>query len=232
MCGRLNVVDAPGVRALCDTLDIDLGRENQIFSRYIGAANLVSIVRRHRSQVIMQPATWWLLLDKTDDGFKPSRYTSINTRYDSLNNPRKAGYRPYREGRIVIPVSGFGESEYRQSKLLHCHDMTAEKGLLLGGLCKEWLHPHTGEIRLSCSVITLPPHPKLQYIHSKSMPLLLSHDKILIDAWLDNEGVSCEAFDYLLSPHLPQPLVVQQIAKPTQFEQLIGQPFTLSADDE
>jgi putative SOS response-associated peptidase YedK len=231
MCGRLNVVDDPGVRALCDSLDIELGWENQIFSRYTGAASQVSVVRQSEGVRKLENATWWLLLDITEDGFRPSKYTSINTRYDSLNNPRKAGYRPFRQGRIVIPVKGFGESEYQKGKLLHCHDMVAEEGLLLGGLCKEWVHPDTGEVRLSCSVITLPPHEKLASIHSKSMPMILPNDRTLLDNWLDNEHTDTAQFTPLLRPFIPQNLQVQQIARPKQYEQVIGEPFVIPADE-
>lgn len=56
--------------------------------------------------------------------------------------------------------------------------MEAETGgLLLGGLCREWHHRTTGEVKLSCSVITLPPHDKLKHIHSKEMPLILPQDQ-------------------------------------------------------
>ncbi len=53
--------------------------------------------------------------------------------------------------------------------------MEAETGgLILGGLYREWMHQTTGEVKISCSVITLPPHDKLKlklkHIHSKAMP--------------------------------------------------------------
>ncbi|MCC2607664.1 SOS response-associated peptidase family protein [Planctobacterium marinum] len=231
MCGRLNVTDAPGVRALCDAMDIELGYEPQIFQRYIGAANKVSVVRQKNGRRIMENALWWLLLEATETGFKPSRYTSINTRYDSLNNPRKAGYRPFRQSRILIPVTGFGESEYQKGKLLHCHDMQAKDGaLLMAGLCKEWTHSGTGESITSCSVITLPPHPKLQNIHSKSTPMMFPQDSALIDAWLDEDNQQVEQFEPLLQPCIYQDLVVQQIAKPSQYQQTLGEPFSLAAD--
>lgn len=230
MCGRLNVIDDPSVRALCETLDIDLGWESQIFSRYIGAANQVSIVRQIDGQRRLENAIWWLLLDKTESGFKPSKYTSINTRYDSLHNPRKAGYRPFRENRIIIPVKGFGESEYQKGKMLHCHDIQSDMGLLMGGLCKEWVHPTTGEFKLSCSIITLPPHQKLSAIHSKSMPLILPNNETIIANWLDNTQSDVGQFSPLLQPYIPQDLQIQQIAKPKQYEQTIGAPFVIPSD--
>lgn len=233
MCGRLNVTDDPAVRALCDAMDIELNYEPQIFSRYLGAASKISLVRQSQGRRIMQNAIWWLLLEATEIGFKPSKYTSINTRYDSLNNPRKAGFRPFRQSRVVIPVKGFGESEYKSGKLLHCHDLQARDGaMLMGGLCKDWQHTMTGEVVTSCSVITLPPHPKLQHIHSKSTPMMLPFDKNLIDAWLDEQNQQVEQFTPLLNPTIYQDLQAQKIAKPSKYNEQIGEAFTISADDE
>ncbi len=231
MCGRLNVTDDPALRGLCETLGIELWPQQQVFGRYISAAKPVSIVRQQQGKREMLNATWWLLLDKTDAGFKPSKYTSINTRYDSLHNPRKAGYKPYREGRIVIPVTGFGESEYRSGKLLHCHDLTAADGaMLLAGLSKEWRHPQTGETRMSCSVITLPPHPKLQHIHSKSTPMMLPAVPAIVDRWLDCSTPEVADLAPLLNPSIPYDLQAQQIAKPSQYQQTIGDAFILQKD--
>lgn len=232
MCGRLNITDDPGVRALCDALDIEPGYEPQILQRYRGAASKISIVREKSGKRMMENAIWWLLLEPTDTGFKPSRYTSINTRYDSLNNPRKAGYRPFRQSRVLIPVKGFGESEYKSGKLLHCHDMQAKEGaLLMAGLCKEWRHSGTGESVTSCSVITLPPHPKLQHIHAKSTPMMFPQDSGLIDAWLDEENQQVEQFEPLLQPTIYQDLVAQQIAKPSKYDEPVGEPFDIVKDN-
>ena len=92
MCGRLNVTDDPSVRALCEAMDIELGfspetMEPQIFQRYLGAASKISIVRESGGKRIMQNATWWLLLEPTETGFKPSKYTSINTQTTSRYSP-------------------------------------------------------------------------------------------------------------------------------------------------
>ena len=109
--------------------------------------------------------------------------------------------------------------------------MQAKDGaLLLAGLCKDWKHSVTGEIVTSCSVITLPPHPKLQYIHSKSTAMMFPQDKGLISAWLDENNQQVEQFEPLLQPTIYQDLVAQQIAKPSKYEDLIGEPFEIPAD--
>jgi putative SOS response-associated peptidase YedK len=182
MCGRLNVIDDPGVQALCRELQIQLFSAPLCFSRFIRATNTVSIVRQVQGIRRMDNAIWWLLLEPSATGFKPSRYTSFNTRYDKLNVKGSAGYQAYRHSRCVIPATDFGETEYLNGKPLHYHDMVAKDGaLLFGGLCREWLNKDTGETALSCSIITLAPHPKLSAIHSKASPLMLPLDMQLID---------------------------------------------------
>jgi putative SOS response-associated peptidase YedK len=137
MCGRLNVIDDTGVRELCEGLEIRLFPERQLFSRFIRATNQVSIIRKKSDVRRIDNATWWLLLEPTVTGFKPSKYTSFNTRFDKLNVKGSAGYQAYRYSRCVIPAKGFGESEYVNNKPLHYHDLVAKDGaILLGGLCR------------------------------------------------------------------------------------------------
>lgn len=231
MCGRLNVTDDPAVLALCEHLGINLATAAMHFRRYIGAAQSVSIIRQDSAGRRCDSATWWLLLDKTDTGFKPSKYTSFNTRYDKLDVPRSAGYLPFRQQRCIIPAKGFGESEFKQGKRVHCHDMTATDGAIaFGGLYREWIHQDTGESVFSCSIITLPPNPKLANIHSKSIPLMLPQDPNTLDAWLDPNFQNTQAFATLLQPKLRHTLTVQQIAKPSDWQATIGDPFVISAD--
>ncbi|NNJ73472.1 MAG: DUF159 family protein, partial [Enterobacterales bacterium] len=162
--------------------------------------------------------------------FKPSKYTSFNTRYDKLNIPRSAGFQAYRKSRCIIPVIGFGETEFKDRKAQHYHDMVGlDKPLLMGGLTRVWRHPKTGQTTRSCSVITVPPHPKLQHIHSKSMPLIMPHDKGLISNWLNPELQNTEMFASLLSPNIPQNLLATPIDKPSTY-QATADSFTIAAD--
>jgi len=217
MCGRLNVIDDYGVRQLCEQLRIPLGIEPELSRRFTRATDKVAIITRKQEQNVITPAIWWLLLEPTEDGFKPSKYTSFNTRYDKLNVPKSAGFKPYRQSRCLVPAKGFGESEFQNKKPLHYHDFEATEGqaIVFGGLYREWIHSVTGELVTSCSIITLPPHEKLAPYHSKSMPLIMPHDMNLFEAWLDPTFNDVRQFEYLLSPYLPQDLIVQQIDKPS-----------------
>ncbi|WP_445429101.1 SOS response-associated peptidase family protein [Alishewanella sp. HL-SH05] len=163
-------------------------------------------------------------------GFKPSKYTSFNTRYDKLNVKGSAGYQAYRQSRCVIPAKGFGETEYLNYKPLHYHDMVAKDGaILLGGLCREWINKDTGETAQSCSVITLPPHPKLMHIHSKASPLLMPLNTELVDRWLDESITDPIEFEPLLQPHIPYDLMATQIDKPSTYNYL-DMPSSIAKD--
>jgi putative SOS response-associated peptidase YedK len=226
----MNVADDPAIHAICDQLEIQLWPSKRIFSRFLRATNPVNIIRQQNGQRRMDEAIWWLLLDKTDNGFKPSKYTSFNTRYDKLDVPRSAGYKAYRTSRCVIPVTGFGESEYKNGKPLHYHDMVANDGaFFLGGLYRQWAHPATGEVQLSCSVITLPPHPKLNAIHTKASPLMFAPNSPWLSAWLDDAITYSTQFKPLLTPNIPIDLLAVQIDKPSTYN-AVDEPFMIMAD--
>jgi putative SOS response-associated peptidase YedK len=219
MCGRLNIADPQKLSNLLAEFEITLQADDFLSGRFKRATDHLSILTAEDNQIALTPAIWWLLLERTETGFKASKYTSFNTRYDKLHVPRSAGYKAYRESRCIIPVNGFGESEYVNRKPVHYHDMVgAEQPLLLGGLTRTWHHQGSGKIYHSCSVITKPPHPKLKHIHSKSMPLILPQDKSLVYDWLNPRINDVEQFEFLLEPFLPQDLIAMPIAKPSTYQ--------------
>lgn len=244
MCGRLNVIDDPAVVGLCEVLGIKLYPNEQsseikhlpdgrpipnTFRRFVRAAEWVGVIREVNQQRVFEPATWWLLLEQTDIGFKPSKYTSFNTRYDKLNTPRSAGFRAFRQSRCIIPVKGFGETQGKGTKVIYT-DFEAKNGALaLGGLCREWVHSITGERALSCSVITLPPHDKLKPYHEKSMPLILNQSDGSMNMWLDSTLTDVSVFESFLQPFLGQDLFATQIDKPSS-HQPVGESELIISD--
>jgi putative SOS response-associated peptidase YedK len=233
MCGRLNVANDDFVQTLCRSLGIDLGATPIIENRFVRAASRVQIIREVNGQRVMQNATWWLLLEPSATGFKPSRYTSFNTRYDKLNVPRSAGYQSFRTSRCIIPARGFGETEFdkQDSKKgpKRYHDLTAiNSAIAFGGLYKEYTDKETGEVTLGCSVITLPPHQKLENIHTKASPLMLPQNATL-DAWLDSNNQNVDSFSHLLTPTIWQDLQAVEIDKPSHYTP-ISEPVVIARD--
>jgi len=230
MCGRFNATFDSGVKKIYSQLNIHKVIDKPIDKRFVKAADTVSIVRNKASQRRVENASWWLLLTPTETSFKPSKYTSFNTRYDKLTVQGSAGYQAFKSSRCIIVVKGFGETEFINKKPIHYYDMQAQQGgLLLGGLCREWQHQQTGKIQTSCSVITLPPHPKLQHIHSKAMPLILPQENSVIDTWLDPYCQDTEQLMPLLRPNIPQNLIAQQIDKPASYTG-VNEPLLISQD--
>ena len=238
MCGRLNVTDSPGVRQLCDQLEISFWPEEGMrFSRFVRATERVTIVLEQQGKRVARNAIWWLLLEPEHSTgimhFKPSRYTSFNTRYDKLNVPRSAGYHSFRQHRCVIPVAGFGESQKIGSKMTY-HDMIAEPDaqLAMGGLYREW-HGHDSHgnefVETSCSVVTLPPHEKLMDVHQKSTPLMLSLKDNSLQRWLDADTTEPQALEDLLIPKIRHQFKVQPINKPSLY-QPAGESYVLEPD--
>jgi len=50
------------------------------------------------------------------------------------------------------------------------------------------------------------------------MPLILPQEPALVDSWLSTDITDTQQFSSLLSPHIPQPLIAQQIDKPSSYQ--------------
>lgn len=232
MCGRLNVIDDDSVVNLCEQLGLDLGSHvNQHQGRFIRATQHVEVILRNEHGIQKVPAIWWLLLDRITaaDGevtFKPSRYTSFNTRVDKLNVPRSAGYQSFRHQRCVVLVKGFGESQKTASGMQYT-DFIAEQGecIALAGLYRIW---QPGNVR-SFSIITTAAHPKLAPFHQKASPLILNQQDDSLRLWLDPSMTDVEQLMPLLEPSLPQHLKAQPIDKPGSY-QPIAQAIAINQD--
>lgn len=228
MCGRLNVTDnpmlielleqlgihlapAPG-KALPEQYPLQLSLDLPIRTgRFIRATSLVTMVLQQHGQRRLQDAIWWLLLEPTEQGFKPGPYTSFNTRADKLHVSGSAGYQAYRQQRCIIPATGFGETEIVQGVSRYT-DFIGQHALAFAGLYRTWLNKSTGELTYSCSIITLAPHPKLMPFHSKAMPMMLP--AFAYDDWL-NPDTNINQFNDLLQPKLYTGLKAFPINKPS-----------------
>lgn len=230
MCGRLNITDDPLTNQLLLELGIENHHESIPTRRFVRATENVNIVIEEQGKRRMQAATWWLLQEPTEHGFKPSRYTSFNSRYDKLNTPHSAAFLPFRQTRCLVIANGFGETLDKGKQPKRYFDFwTAQTPLIFAGLYKTWRHPHLGALLYSFSIITLPPHPKLVCYHDKASPMMLPNDIGWLNAWLDPRNQHVEQFSPLLTPTIYQPLWVQEIDKPSTYQALSA--ATLIASD-
>ncbi|QTH72070.1 SOS response-associated peptidase family protein [Pseudoalteromonas xiamenensis] len=238
MCGRLNITDDPWVTQILLDFGIENPYEPRHLGRFIRATQEISIVLEEKvkattgpmTQRRVQSAAWWLLQEATANGFQPSRYTSFNSRYDKLFVPSSAAYHPFQSSRCIIIANGFGETQETGKVKRYFDFRTAHEPILFAGLYRIWQHTHQHAPFYSCSIITLPPHPKLQCYHDKASPMMLPNDRDLIDAWLDPDFHHVEAFRPLLMPSLYQPLWVQEVDKPSTY-QPIGAEHCIPSDN-
>lgn len=223
MCGRLNVTDNPLLIELLEQLGIQLFPAAPVqmqlnlpirTGRFIRATNLVSIVLQQDGQRRLQDAIWWLLLEPTEQGFKPGPYTSFNTRSDKLHIRGSAGFQAFRQQRCIIPASGFGETETNQGASRYT-DFIGQRALAFAGLYRTWLNKSSGEQIYSCSIITLAPHPKLMPYHSKAMPMMLPANAF--DLWLAQDN-NINQFNDLLQPRIYTGLQAIPINKPSLYQ--------------
>ncbi|MCP3870305.1 MAG: SOS response-associated peptidase [Gammaproteobacteria bacterium] len=229
MCGRFNIIDDLAVQILCERLGIDTARWPLRFSNDVAPSSRISLIRENSEGRRVDDAIWWLLLEKTPSGWRPNhRYATFNTRYDKLHKKQSVGYRPFRNGRCIIPASGFVEG-LQGTKTYHQLDGT--EGIGFAGLYRTWIDETTGEITYSASIITLAPHPRFSGIHEKAFPMMLDiGDEATVNRWLDPEFHKVDKFQELLKPRLVTSLRACPIDRPST-RNPVGEQFVIAADD-
>jgi len=231
MCGFIgNVTDSPLVQALLERLGVTHLQSRLHNNPGTGPAASIDIVRMEDDDVQVSSAIWWLLLEASERGLKPSKYTSFNTRSDKLNTPRSAGYKAYREARCIIPATYIIEGEGAKGARRYHRIEPIRCAFALGGLYRRWLDPVSNAEQLSCSIITLPPHPLWQGIHSKSTPLFLPTDQPeLVRRWLDPQLQDVSMFGALMRPWFNESMACTPIERPG-LQRVLANPFAIPAD--
>lgn len=218
MCGRFQLKQTNETTTLLNALKI---KGQARFSDDIAPGSLISFIHKES----LDTAIWWLLLEH--DTHKPNyKYASFNSRSDKLNQPRSAGFKPFRESRCIIPASGFVEG-LGDKKTYHKIELE-DQAIAFGGLFKEHINKDSGEIIYSASIITLPPVQKWVNIHPKSIPLMLDYkNQELIDKWLDPDFKNVKEFNDILEPAIHQTQRVTPIDKPSKWNP-IGESYLIS----
>lgn len=231
MCGWIgNVTDSPLTRALLSILGMEELLPRLRDNPGSGPASSIDIIiGGQRPQVV--EALWWLLLERQEGCFRPSKYTSFNTRSDRLDEKRSVGYLPYRRSRCLVPASYFIEGTGPKGRRLYHRIEPGSVAFALGGLYRAWVDREGGEVVHSCSIITLPPHPGAawQGIHPKSTPLMLPADPEVIGRWLDPEFDRVEEFEPLLEPRFRQAVRCVPVERPGNQRQ-IGETVAIDPD--
>ena len=202
MCTNYALSKKKGTIQLSMKLDID--PDLLIFGDHRPGYTVSVIAQRNGTREAL-PATWWLYLMQTDKGLKPNpKYFSVNSKSSKLHT------RPeFKRSRCIIPASLFTESQ--SGKRPHILEPDDGSALAFGGIYKENIDKVTGEVVHSAAIITLPGHPALENIHSKSTPMMLSEESF--DSWLDPSIVDTDQFSSLLEPVIHTPLRATPVDK-------------------
>ncbi|MFT5162817.1 MAG: putative SOS response-associated peptidase YedK [Alteromonadaceae bacterium] len=221
-------MDDPLTRILCEQLGLFDQQQSLRFSHDVAPASTISMIKQgNDGQRSIEDAVWWLLMDKSQDGYKANyKYASFNSRSDKLNSPQAIAYQPYRTSRCIIPASSFVEGQDKQY-----HQLTPVNSAIgFGGIYKTWVNENNGERLHSASIITIPGHSKFEHIHRKSLPLMLPmNNQHLIEAWLNPQFDRVEKFDKFLQPFLRHEFTATPIDKPSK-RNPIGLSETISMD--
>jgi len=206
MCGAIGrVSDNPWVKLLMQRLNIAIETGNDYNIRPNAT---LPIAIGNQGEIRGVNASWWLFQTRSEKGYTyDKRYKSFNTRKEKLFSNRK---RDFGYHRCVIPASCFYEWKGERFKI-----EAVEGAIAFGGLYKRW-PLDSGEsgsngYHYSCSIITLPPHPKLSHIHDKSIPLMLLEEEIT--PWLDDSFHNLNYWQKTLESRIRFDLAVTPVDK-------------------
>ena len=225
MCGRVNVIDNPGLVQLLRDLGIDLGLPTLV---NVAPTERLSVVLERDHQRSIDSARWWLTPAWASE--VNQKYAMFNARSETLATSR-AFSKPFRSQRGIVPVSSFiewrKEGDIKQPFLIS----SASGAFAMAALWEVW---HGGEAPLlTCTLVTTAAAPAFQPWHHR-MPVVLAPQEY--DVWLDNSR-ALEPHDEMFSPRLKEPWSVCPLSrtasnarnKDPQVMESIGEAVVLAA---
>lgn len=201
MCGRFNVIDNPGLRALLADLGLDLGLPA---AANIAPTESVSLVRAEAGSNLVDPARWWLT-----PSWAPrveQKYAMFNARSETLASSR-AFRRPFASQRGIVPMSSFIEWRVEQGVKQPWLISSDSGALAVAALWDLWRGE--GRALLSCTLVTTAAADSFRPWHAR-MPVVLAPADY--GRWLDNSS-PVPADDPLFAPRLAVPLVLAPLAR-------------------
>ncbi|MEX1198234.1 MAG: hypothetical protein WEB57_10280 [Pseudohongiellaceae bacterium] len=108
------------------------------------------------------------------------------------------GCQPFREFRRIISASSFIE-ELCDKSTYHKIELDRQ-AIAFGGLYQDYVDLETGEAAIGTIISPVPPPTQETGTHPESMPLILSREPHVLDAWLDPNSQNVDQFEWLLQP--------------------------------
>jgi putative SOS response-associated peptidase YedK len=172
MCGRYNITNVEPMRRLMARLGLNAMPRPHL---NVPPGAIGEIVIETDECRELQQAVWSMLIEPKRDGngYRPDpKYTTFNAQSRRLTTS-PLWKRHYRHCRAILPASGFHERQGTQAhkQCMNIHGSGDNSALALANLYQEW--QFGDESVISFAVITLPPHPRFEHVHAKSIPLML-----------------------------------------------------------
>ena len=175
MCGRVNVIDNPGLVQLLRDLGIDLVLPTSV---NVAPTERLPLVLEQGHQRSMDSARWWLTPAWASQ--VSQKYAMFNARSETLATSR-AFSKPFKSQRGIVPVSSFiewrKEGDIKQPFLIS----SASGAFAMAALWEVW---QGGDAPLlTCTLVTTAAAPEFEPWHHRMPVVLAPHE---YDAWLDN----------------------------------------------
>ncbi|MEM6580226.1 MAG: SOS response-associated peptidase [Pseudomonadota bacterium] len=199
MCGRFNVIDNPGLRALLKDLGIDLTLPS---AANVAPTEDVQLLRDRGTERTLETARWWLTPSwaRAVD----QKYAMFNARSESLSTSR-AFRHPFKSQRGVVPMSGFIEWRKEGNSKQPWLISNEESALAIAALWDVWSRDDT--TLLSCTLVTTAAAADFAPWHHR-MPVMLTLREC--ERWLDgNQLIDSE--DPLFRDELKYPLILKAL---------------------
>jgi putative SOS response-associated peptidase YedK len=187
MCGRYV---SPAQAAI--EREWEVGRKSNpdpFRQRYnVAPTQQVPVLRRAADADVLElAAARWGLVPHWWSKPKPPAFSTINARSEEA--AAKPFWRePFRRSRCLLPAVGWYEWQEgelvkgRRQKLPFYLTLASGELAGLAGLLSAWTDPGTGEVLLTCAILTRPPSPSAAVVHDR-MPVILA--KQAQAEWLD-----------------------------------------------
>lgn len=175
MCGRVNVIDNPGLVQLLRDLGIDLALPTSV---NVAPTERLPLVQEQDHQRSMDSARWWLTPAWASQ--VNQKYAMFNARSETLATSR-AFSKPFKSQRGIVPVSSFiewrKEGDIKQPFLIS----SASGAFAMAALWEVW---QGGDAPLlTCTLVTTAAAPEFEPWHHRMPVVLAPHE---YDVWLDN----------------------------------------------
>ena len=178
MCGRVNVIDNPGLVQLLRDLGIDLALPTAV---NVAPTERLSVLREQNHQRSVESARWWLTPAWASE--VSQKYAMFNARSETLATSR-AFRKPFESQRAIVPVTSFiewrKEGDVKQPYLIS----SASGAFAMAALWEVWRGGDSP--LLTCTLVTTAAAPAFKPWHHR-MPVVLAPQEY--DLWLDNSQV-------------------------------------------